>query len=375
MHRNPRHLRSLLSHCKLTRSQLHVHRQYSTQRRNTTVDFKQRLSALLFSCWQQRVVKIKRSITPIGFLTSEKPKYSNFQFTRTYKMADVEYEPGSEAASNILKGLQEKLLTDTELQERAQELVLNIQDIRASVNAAKAGAGTHRRGGDEVQLIAVSKLKPASDILALHSAVNGGQVHFGENYIQELWKKHAILPSTISWHFIGGLQTSSISKLARIRNLYAVHSIDSAKKAVTLNRLRPDGFPVVNVFVQVNTSGEDSKSGVEPDVDGGELWDVISTIRKECPKLNLVGLMTIGAIARSQAAKEGEENEDFVALVKVAEGLERRIGREEGVKVELKLSMGMSDDFESAIGMGAGFVRVGSSIFGARPKKADASIL
>ncbi|KAF3198109.1 hypothetical protein TWF191_005158 [Orbilia oligospora] len=326
MYRNPRHLRSLLSHC---------------------------------------------------FLASEKPRYSSLQFTRTYKMADVEYEPGSEAASNILKDLQEKLLTDTELQERAQELILNIQDIRASVNAAKAGAGTHRRGGgdDEVQLIAVSKLKPASDILALHAAVNGGQVHFGENYIQELWKKHAILPTTISWHFIGGLQTSSISKLARIRNLYAVHSIDSVKKAVTLNRLRPDGFPVVNVFVQVNTSGEDSKSGVEPEVDGGELWDVISTIRKECPKLNLVGLMTIGAIARSQAAKEGEENEDFVTLVKVAEGLEGRIEREEGVKVELKLSMGMSDDFESAIGMGAGFVRVGSSIFGARPKKADASIL
>ncbi|KAK6518403.1 hypothetical protein TWF506_005560 [Arthrobotrys conoides] len=367
MHRSSKHLRSLLSHCKLNRSQLHRH--FSTPRRGPIVDFKQQLFALISYYWHQAV---KRSITH-WFLRPKNQKTTNLRFTRTYKMADVEYEPGSEVASKVLKDLQERLQSDSELQERAQELILNIQDIRASINAAKAGAGTHRRGGGEVQLIAVSKLKPASDILALHAAASGGQEHFGENYIQELWKKYTILPTTISWHFIGGLQTSSISKLARIKNLYAVHSIDSAKKAVALNRLRPDGFPVVNVFVQVNTSGEDSKSGVEPQ--GEELWDVVATIRKECPKLNLLGLMTIGAIARSQAAKEGEENEDFVTLVKVAEGLEERIEREEGVKVELKLSMGMSDDFENAIGMGAGFVRVGSSIFGARLKKADAIIL
>ncbi|KAK6532307.1 hypothetical protein TWF281_006498 [Arthrobotrys megalospora] len=352
MHRAPRHLRSLFGHWKLNK--VLFQRQYSTARIIRYLNF------VLFK------LPFFRKWATV-FLPSNKD--IRLQFTRP-KMADAEYEPGSENASNILSSLQEKLQNDTETQERAQELVLNIQDIQASITAAKAGAGTHRRGGDEVLLIAVSKLKPASDILALHA---NGQSHFGENYVQELWKKHAILPSTVSWHFIGGLQSSSVSKLARIRNLYAVHSIDSAKKAVSLNRLRPDNFPLVNVFVQVNTSGEDSKSGVEPD--GEELWDIISTIRKECPRLNLVGLMTIGAIARSQAAKEGEENEDFVTLVKVAEGLEERIEKEEGVKVELKLSMGMSDDFENAISMGAGVVRVGSSIFGARPKKADACIL
>ncbi|RVD85315.1 uncharacterized protein DFL_003640 [Arthrobotrys flagrans] len=362
VHRTPKCLRSLLGHYKFIGSRLH-RQYYSTARTNPTSEFKQPLALLPYH------QVIKRST--LLFLLSKKQKGTSLRFARTFKMADAEYEPGSEAAANILSSLQEKLRSDKELQERARELILNIRDIQASINAAKSAAGSHRRGGDEVQLIAVSKLKPASDILALHTT--GDQEHFGENYIQELWKKHTILPTTISWHFIGGLQSSSISKLARIKNLHAVHSIDSAKKAVTLNRLRPDGFPAINVFVQVNTSGEDSKSGVEPNSE--ELWDIISTVRKDCPKLKLVGLMTIGAIARSRAAKEGEENEDFVTLVEVAEGLEERIEKEEGEKVELKLSMGMSDDFENAIGMGAAFVRVGSSIFGARPKKADASIL
>lgn len=140
-----------------------------------------------------------------------------------------------------------------------------------------------------------------------------------------------------------------------------------------MNKHRPDEFPSVNVFVQVNTSGEDSKSGLEPGSD--ELWETVRTIKKDCPKLKLAGLMTIGAIARSQAAKEGEENEDFVALVKVAEELEKRIAQEDGDEVSLKLSMGMSDDFENAIALGANVVRVGSSIFGVRPKKSEAVII
>ncbi|KAK6357906.1 hypothetical protein TWF730_007264 [Orbilia blumenaviensis] len=361
MPRNPRHLRSFISPYKLTGFQLH--RQYCTGR-TAISQFLNSLTSLIRR--PQHHHNLHRHGQRIKAFTT--PQDLN-QFIRS-KMADAEYEPGTEEAAKAFLKLQEKLQTDLETQQRAQELVLNIQDIRASISAAKAGAGTHRRGGDEVVLIAVSKLKPASDIVALHAT--GGQTHFGENYVQELWKKHAILPSTISWHFIGSLQSSAVSKLAKIENLYAVHSIDSVKKVLALNRLRPDGFPILNVFVQVNTSGEKSKSGVDPD--GDDLWDIVGVIRKECPKLRLMGLMTIGAIARSQAAKEGEENEDFARLVKVAEGLEQRIESEEGEKVELKLSMGMSDDFPGAITMGAGYVRVGSSIFGARPSKAEASI-
>ncbi|KAF3939731.1 hypothetical protein ABW19_dt0208060 [Dactylella cylindrospora] len=281
-------------------------------------------------------------------------------------MSDTEAENPAE----ILAGLRDKLENDADAKERAEELHQNIEEIKSRMATAKASAVTSRAASEGPLLIAVSKLKPAIDILALHAQ---GQDHFGENYIQELSKKHPILPPTIQWHYIGSLQSSAISKLARIQNLHAVHSVDSAKKAVTLNRMRPDEYPPVNVFIQVNTSGEDSKSGLEPD--GEELWEVVTAVRKECPKLRLKGLMTIGAIARSQAAKEGEENEDFVTLVKVAEGLEKRIEKEDGEKVTLGLSMGMSDDFENAIENGAGYVRVGSSIFGARPKKADAKVL
>lgn len=282
-------------------------------------------------------------------------------------MSDIEAD--GLAAAEVLAGLQARLRDDAETQARAHELAQNVNEIRERM-AAAATATSGRQTGEGPLLIAVSKLKPAMDILALHAQ---GQDHFGENYVQELAKKQPILPLTIRWHFIGSLQSSAISKLARIPNLHAIHSIDSAKKAVSLNRLRPDDLPAVRVFIQVNTSGEESKSGLPPS--GEDLYTAVQTVRKECPKLILEGLMTIGAIARSQAAKEGEENEDFIALVNVAEELEARIEKEDGEKVKLKMSMGMSDDFEGAIGLGADYVRVGSSIFGSRPAKADATIL
>ncbi|EWC44727.1 hypothetical protein DRE_06505 [Drechslerella stenobrocha 248] len=284
-------------------------------------------------------------------------------------MSDAEVDGSS--AAEALEGLYQKLQDDPETQERARELAENIREVRARMVAAATATSTGRSQGDEGPLlIAVSKLKRAVDILALHV---DGQEHFGENYAQELSEKQAILPRTIQWHFIGTLQSSAISKLARIPNLHAIHSVDSVKKAHALNRNRPADCAPLRVFVQVNTSGEESKSGLPPFSEA--LWEVVRAVRKDCPKLLLDGLMTIGAIARSQAAKEGEENEDFVTLVAVARGLQQRIKDEEGADVALRLSMGMSDDFENAIGMGASCVRVGSSIFGARPKKADATVL
>lgn len=129
----------------------------------------------------------------------------------------------------------------------------------------------------------------------------------------------------------------------------------------------------LRVFVQVNTSGEEGKSGCEPADAGG----LCRYIRDECAGLILQGVMTIGAIARSQAAgkeeEEGgrQENEDFVKLREVRDSVaeELGVGRE-----ELELSMGMSEDFESAIRSGSNEVRVGSTIFGQRPAKQDAKI-
>lgn len=123
----------------------------------------------------------------------------------------------------------------------------------------------------------------------------------------------------------------------------------------------------LRVFVQINTSGESEKSGVEP----GDAATLCKHIQKECKHLKLQGVMTIGAIARSQAAEEGEENEDFVKLKEVRDQLAKELGIPEG---DLELSMGMSEDFESAIRCGSNEVRIGSTIFGERPARKDAKV-
>ncbi|KAF2432385.1 hypothetical protein EJ08DRAFT_648163 [Tothia fuscella] len=224
-----------------------------------------------------------------------------------------------------------------------------------------------------VRLILVSKLKPASDILALHQNTTIPATHFGENYFQELSEKASILPRSIQWHFIGGLQSNKCKPLAEsIPNLWCVSSVDSAKKADQLEKGRralmekdKSVKEKLRVMVQVNTSGEESKSGVEPK----DTLDLCQHIKDECPHLRLSGLMTIGAIARSQATTAETENDDFICLRETAK---RVVGEMAGV--ELELSMGMSGDFEGAIKQGSDEVRIGSSIFGERPAKKDAIV-
>lgn len=227
-----------------------------------------------------------------------------------------------------------------------------------------------------MRLVAVSKLKPANDILALHES-SLAHSHFGENYAQELSQKAKVLPDSINWHFIGGLQTTHCKTLAKIPNLWVVSSVDAVKKASALNKARGDAIssapadsPVakLNIHVQVNTSGEESKSGCAP---GKDTVDLCRAIETECPNLNLLGLMTIGAIARSVATTPETENEDFVTLREQRDLVVKELGLER----ELELSMGMSEDFEGAIAMGSGEVRVGSTIFGTRPPKAEAKIV
>ena len=176
---------------------------------------------------------------------------------------------------------------------------------------------------------------------------------------------------------IGGLQTNKCKPLAeQVANLYCVSSVDTAKKADALEKGRAAlaanaGVELegkLRVLVQVNTSGEESKSGVESD-DAGELC---KHIRDQCPHLQLAGLMTIGAIARSQEASTAEGvNEDFVALREARDKVAKELGVGER---ELELSMGMSSDFEAAIAQGSDEVRVGTTIFGDRPAKKDAKI-
>ncbi|KAK4167312.1 proline synthase co-transcribed bacterial protein [Cladorrhinum sp. PSN259] len=258
-------------------------------------------------------------------------------------------------------------MTETEMKidpTRASALVSQLQGVSEKIAAVAKGR--------PVRLVAVSKLKPANDILALHESP-AKQLHFGENYAQELSQKAELLPRTIQWHFIGGLQSTHCKNLAKIPNLFCVSSIDNLKKAQLLDKYRGEKIkaepetPKIGVHVQVNTSGEESKSGCEP---GQEVVDLCRAIVNDCPNLNLLGLMTIGAIARSIATTAENENEDFVKLTEQRDLVEKELGLK-----DLELSMGMSEDYEGAIVAGSSEVRIGSTIFGVRGPKSEAVIV
>jgi len=247
---------------------------------------------------------------------------------------------------------------------------------------------------DQVRLILVSKLKPVSDIYTLHkflpsSPGENWTSHFGENYYQELLEKASLLPRSIKWHFIGGLQSNKCKPLAeQVPNLWCVSSVDAAKKADQLEKGRAAlvkkveekglgeqqygegaGFEKrLRVMVQVNTSGEESKSGVEP----ADTLELCRHIIHNCPHLRLSGLMTIGAIARSQVTTAENENEDFECLKDTRDKVAKSLGI---AAEELELSMGMSSDYEGAIAQGSDEVRIGTTIFGTRPPKKDAKII
>lgn len=174
---------------------------------------------------------------------------------------------------------------------------------------------------------------------------------------------------------IGGLQTNKCKPLAeQVPNLFCVSSVDTVKKADALEKGRSalaekeSLSEKLRVLVQVNTSGEESKSGVDP----GEASELCRHVREKCPSLKLAGLMTIGAIARSQQSSSPDaENEDFIALKETRDKVASELGMDAS---ELELSMGMSQDFEAAISQGSDEVRVGTTIFGERPAKKDAVI-
>lgn len=166
-----------------------------------------------------------------------------------------------------------------------------------------------------------------------------------------------------------------------IPNLYAVQTVTSAKAATALNKALPsERTTPLNVLLQVNTSGEDVKSGVPPLSPGApadaDLVQIARHVITECPKLYLQGLMTIGSLTESLASAD-KPNEDFERLRQSRDLLQEAIVKEGfpadagkwGEDGKLLLSMGMSSDFEAALGSGSNIVRVGTGIFGTRPKK------
>ncbi|MFA9461533.1 YggS family pyridoxal phosphate-dependent enzyme [Thiohalorhabdus methylotrophus] len=221
-----------------------------------------------------------------------------------------------------------------------------LADIRHRIAEAAARSG---READEVTLLAVSKTFPASAIRALSEA---GQRVFAESYAQEATAKQAELADLdLEWHFIGPLQSNKARPVAE--RFSWVHSVDRAKIARTLNRHR-EGQPPLNVCLQVNVSGEESKSGCRPE----EIPELVGVTLQECPNLRLRGLMAIPAPgAQAEASRPA-----FRQLARLADEL--RGGFPEAAWDTL--SMGMSRDFEVAVKEGATHVRVGSALFGAR---------
>ena len=298
----------------------------------------------------------------------------------------------------------------------------------------------------QVRLVAISKLHPPSSILALHAPSSSSSSsscttttnhschsHFGESYVQELAAKAAVLPRSIHWHFVGGLQTNKCAALTRVPALWCVSSVDTAKKANALDRgwrdaraerrRQPsstssssaaastsicssttatdkkndadddgheDDDDRLRIHVQVNTSHEPQKAGVPGADDAAALC---AHVVRACPSLRLLGLMAIGAppAAPPDHAPDAD-GDDFARLRAVRDDVARQLrdmaaadggeGDEgEGEAVEgsrrwptyLELSMGMSGDFETAVRAGSDEVRVGTGVFGERPPKDEAA--
>lgn len=219
-----------------------------------------------------------------------------------------------------------------------------LEAVRRRIAAAEA---QYRREPGSVRLLAVSKTQPVE---ALREALRAGQSAFGENYLQEAQAKQQALAGTgIQWHFIGPLQSNKAKPVAGCFDW--VHSVDRLRLARRLNDHRPDDAEPLNICLQVNISGEQSKSGVAP-----EAVAELAAALQEFPRLRLRGLMCIPAPADNAAGRR----RPFRALRQLQERLVA-----DGYPLDT-LSMGMSADLEEAIAEGATLVRVGTDIFGPR---------
>ncbi len=217
----------------------------------------------------------------------------------------------------------------------------NILQVSSRIQAATQAA---HREEHSVQLLAVSKTKPAE---ALREAYAAGLRDFGENYLQEaLGKQLELADLPLIWHFIGPIQSNKTRAIAE--HFAWVHSVDRLKIAQRLSEQRPAELPPLNICIQVNVSGEDSKSGCTP-ADLPALAQAIS----ELPRLKLRGLMAIPEPTDDRAAQDAA----FAAVQSLQASLNLPLDT---------LSMGMSHDLESAIAQGATWVRIGTALFGAR---------
>lgn len=214
--------------------------------------------------------------------------------------------------------------------------------IRAQINVLQQAA---QRSPQSVLLLAVSKTKPASDIALAYQA---GQRHFGESYCQEALKKQQQLGAfDISWHFIGPIQSNKTKDIAKHFNW--VHSVGSLKIARRLNDQRPAQLPPLNVCLQVNISGEDTKSGIAV----GDLPALCAAVAL-LPRLKLRGVMAIPS-----------PKDNFESQRQPYQQLRQAVEQLHSPLLDT-FSFGMSGDLKAAIFEGATIVRIGSALFGSR---------
>ena len=231
------------------------------------------------------------------------------------------------------------------MSNRKTELAERTAQVKEDLATAAREAG---RNPEDVTLVAVSKLHPASDIRALAET---GQINFGENYVQEaLGKQDELADLDVNWHFIGGLQSNKAKFVAG--NFGLVHSVDTRKLAQALHK-KASGLGVIqDILVQVNIAGETQKSGISE-----EGLPQLAEEVMEMENVRLVGLMTMPPFFNDPERARPV----FARLRELHGALEKRLG------INLPhLSMGMTGDFVPAVQEGATLVRIGTRIFGAR---------
>ncbi len=227
-------------------------------------------------------------------------------------------------------------------------------DITSRLKAVKQQindtANACSRDPESVQLLTVSKTRPAEDVRAAHAA---GQQAFGENYLQDALPKIAELADLgLEWHFIGAIQSNKTREIAE--HFDWVHTVERDKIARRLNDQRPEAAAPLNICLQVNISNEESKAGISPD-DVLTLAEVVSRL----PRLRLRGLMAIPKATKDVDAQR-------MAFRALRECQQQLINK--GFELDT-LSMGMSGDIQAAIAEGSTMVRIGTAIFGARNPK------
>lgn len=226
-------------------------------------------------------------------------------------------------------------------------LTERLKQIRAQITKAE---NRYRRPAGSVKLLAVSKTRPLEDI---QEALAAGQRDFGESYLQDALPKVAALAGQpVCWHFIGPIQSNKTRAIAE--NFSWVHSIDRLKIAQRLSEQRPPGLPPLNVCLQVNVSRDPAKAGVTPDQ-----APALATEIHRLANIKLRGLMTIPAYS-------DDFEQQCLPFRALRECLEKI--HQQGIELDT-LSMGMTDDMEAAIAEGATIVRIGTAIFGERPRK------